>query len=96
MISLSIKYHRLTDSYDVCRFVKSQLVFVNDNLFAVFKIVLPTDRVSYLKIQLSSVNGMKTMDASHIQLSSNIITIISQFNFVIPTHFVLILVFSQA
>lgn len=90
MTSLSIKYHRLSDSYDICRFVKSQLVFVNSNLFAVFKIVLPTDRVSFLRIQLSAVNGLKTMDVSHIQLSSNIITIISQFNFVIPTHFVLI------
>lgn len=90
MTSLSIKYHRLSDSYDICRFVKSQLVFINSNLFAVFKIVLPTDRVSFLRIQLSAVNGLKTMDVSHIQLSSNIITIISQFNFVIPTHFVLI------
>lgn len=46
-----------------------------------------TDTVSYLKIQLSDVkNSAVVIDPDSLRLSKNILNILSQINYVIPTQ----------
>ena len=53
------------------------------------KMVQPTDRISYIKIQLSSIKNTEVViDPDSIRLSKNIINILSQVNFIIPTQLV--------
>lgn len=86
---LTIKYSRLSNSYDICRFVHSQLRFANNNLFLIIKMVLATDEVRFIKIQLSAENRTAVnVDPDSIRLSRNIMNILSQLNYVFPTQFV--------
>ena len=55
--------------------------------------VQPTDRISYIKIQLSSIKNTEVViDPDSIRLSKNIINILSQVNFIIPTQLVRLII----
>ena len=90
---LSLVYTRLNYTYDICRFVHSQLLFINNNLYLVIKMVSSVDVESYIQIQLSVLNlsdGDGMIDMNSIRLSKNIMNILREFNYVFPTQLVFV------